>query len=134
MLKKLSILRSGLNIDSEYAEKNNFANPFTTFSMAKNVTNVFNSRIGLSTTGYSLPLYRKGDIEHGKCEIDVKLPYSYICLYDSETEDNFIYKIVNNNYDVNGNQKVQRAYHQSRISLECKNIFYNYCLGIKNNT
>jgi nicotinamide mononucleotide (NMN) deamidase PncC len=121
-----------LNIDSKFAEKNNFANPFTTFNMAKNVTEIFNSRIGISTTGYSLPLFRKANIENGNCEIDVKIPFSYICLYDAKTKLNIIYKIINKDYDLNGNQKVQKAHTQTIIALECKKLFYDYCLRIKN--
>lgn len=117
-----------LHVDSEYAEKNNFANPFTTFTMAKNVTKIFNSRIGLSTTGYSLPLYREQDLEIGKCEIDIKTPYAYICLYDSINGIHKICKITNDDYLISGDQRMQRAHMQSKIALECKKIFDSYCL------
>lgn len=117
-----------LHVDAEYAEQNNFANPFTTFTMAQNVTKIFNSRIGLSTTGFSLPLYRERGLESGKCEIDVKVPYAYICLYDSKDESHKIYKIINDEYIPGGNQKVQRAQMQSKIALECKYLFHDYCL------
>ena len=119
-----------LHIDDVYAEKNNFANPFTTYIMAKNVTDIFHSRIGLSTTGFSLPTYRAENLESGKCEINVKIPYAYICLYDAETEYNYTRKITNDNYDDNVNKKIQRAQMQSKIALECKKIFENYCLKI----
>ena len=119
-----------LNVDAEYAEKNNFANPFTTYTMAKNVANLFNSRIGLSTTGFSLPLYRDEDLSTGKCKIDVTTPYAYICLYDTKTGSHKIYKIVNNDYIKDGNQKIQRAQMQSKIALKCKKIFEEYCINI----
>lgn len=122
-----------LNVDEVYAEKNNFANAFTTFSMAQNVTKIFKSRIGLSTTGYSLPLYREANLENNKCEINVQTPYAYICLYDSETEYNVVYKIINDNYTKSSNQKIQRAQMQSKIALESKKIFEEYCLKIKKN-
>jgi PncC family amidohydrolase len=120
-----------LHIDSEYAEKNNFANSFTTYEMAKNCTSIFNSRIGLATTGFSLPQYRKADLINNTCEIDVKIPYAYICLYDSQNDNNIIRKIVNDSYDLNGNQKIQRAQMQSKTALECKKIFEQYCLKIE---
>jgi len=114
-----------LNIKFGQDEIKNFANPFTTFIMAKNVTDIFKSRIGISTTGYSLPLLFKDGVE-----IDVNIPYSCFCLYDSKTGYNKLYKYIHTNYDPNGNQKVQRAQHQSKIAIECKKIFYEYCLKI----
>jgi nicotinamide mononucleotide (NMN) deamidase PncC len=119
-----------LSVDAEYAEKTNFANPFTTYTMAKNVTEIFKSRIGLSTTGYSLPLFREPDLINGKCEINVKMPYAYICIYDSYIDSHKIYKITNSDFVASGNQKVQRAQMQSKISLKCKQIFYEYCKDI----
>jgi PncC family amidohydrolase len=116
-----------LGIDAKYAELNNFANPFTTFIMAKNVTKIFNSRIGLSTTGFSLPTFREENLEDGKCGIDVRVPYAYICLYDSKNDSHKIYKIVNDDYQPGGNQRIQRARMQSKIALECKKTFDDYC-------
>jgi PncC family amidohydrolase len=116
-----------LGVDSKYAELNNFANPFTTFIMAKNVAKLFNSRIGLSTTGFSLPTFREENLEEGKCEIDVLVPYAYICLYDSKNDSHKIYKIVNDDYQLGGNQRIQRAQMQSKIALECKKTFDDYC-------
>jgi PncC family amidohydrolase len=120
-----------LNVDVKYAELNNFANPFTTFTMAKNVTKIFNSRIGLSTTGFSLPTFREEDLDAGKCEIDVRVPYAYICLYDSKNDSHKIYKIVNDEYQLSGNQRIQRAQMQSKIALECKKLFDEYCYKSK---
>jgi PncC family amidohydrolase len=120
-----------LKVDAEYAEKYNFANPFTTYTMAKNVTEIFKSRIGLSTTGYSLPLFREENIDSGKCEINIKTPYAYICIYDSQNDYHKIYKIINNSYLANGNQKIQRAQMQSNIALKCKKIFNEYCKQVK---
>lgn len=118
-----------LNIDAKYAELNNFANPFTTYTMAKNVTKIFNARIGLSTTGFSLPTFREADLDKGKCEINVEVPYAYFCLYDSLVNSHKIYKIFNEEYQIGGNQKVQRAQMQSKIALECKKIYDEYCLN-----
>jgi PncC family amidohydrolase len=120
-----------LDIDDVYAEKNNFANPFTTYEMAKNVTKIFHSRIGLATTGFSLPMYREENLEDGKCEINVKIPYAYVCLYDSEIDYNFTYKIVISEYNDNENKKIQRAQMQSKVALDCKKTFENYCLKIQ---
>jgi nicotinamide mononucleotide (NMN) deamidase PncC len=116
-----------LGVDAEYAERNNFANPFTTYIMAKNVTNMFQSRIGISTTGFSLPLYREANLLQGKCEIDVKVPYAYICSYDALYDTHRIIKVTNDNYSPSGNQRVQRAKMQVKIALQCKKIFVDYC-------
>lgn len=117
-----------LHVDDKYAEANNFANPFTTFTMAKNVTKIFNSRIGLSTTGFSLPTFREEDKANGKCKINIETPYAFICLYDSKKDYNKIHKITNYSYVIGGNKKIQRAHMQSRIALECKKIYETYCL------
>jgi PncC family amidohydrolase len=119
-----------LQIDAKYAELNNFANAFTTFDMAKNVSQIFGSRIGLSTTGYSLPLYRPENIEEGKCEIDVKIPYAYFCLYDSQTNYHIVHKITNDEYDETASKKLQRAKMQVKIALCCKKIYDEYCTRI----
>ena len=116
-----------LDVDAEYAERNNFANPFTTYIMAKNVTIMFQSRIGISTTGFSLPLYREPNLAQGKCEIDVKIPYAYICLYDTLIDKHRIIKVTNDNYSPSGNQRVQRAQMQVKIAIQCKKIFVEYC-------
>jgi nicotinamide mononucleotide (NMN) deamidase PncC len=119
-----------LLIDAEYAELNNFANTFTTFDMAKNVSQIFGSRIGLSTTGYSLPLYRPENIKEGKCEIDVKIPYAFVCLYDSQTEYHIVYRITNDDYDKTISKKMQRAKMQVKIALCGKKLYEDYCSRI----
>ena len=116
-----------LGVDAKYAEKTNFANPFTTFTMAKNVTDMFQSRIGLSTTGFSLPLFREANLEKGMCEIDIKIPYAYICLYDALCDTHKIFKVTNDDYLEYGNQKMQRAQMQAKIALQTKKIFEDYC-------
>lgn len=121
-----------LDVDTEYAEKNNFANPFTTFTMAKNVAKLFKSRIGISTTGFSLPTYRTADPSNGKCEISVDIPYAYICLYDALTDNNAIYKITNFDYSPDADQKIQRAQMQVKVAMYCKQLFEEYCLKQNN--
>lgn len=121
--------RKLLDVDEKYAELNTFANPFTTFTMAKNVTGIFQSRIGLATTGFSLPTYREEDLKNGKCEINVTTPYAYVCLYDALLENTKIYKLTNlNNSD--DNEKLQRARMQANVALQCKKIFERYCANI----
>lgn len=118
-----------LNVDEVFAEKNGFANPFTTFTMAKNVTSIFQSRIGLSTTGFSLPMYREKNEK--QCELKIDVPYAYVCLYDSKIDYHKIHKIVNNDYNELNNQKLQRAQMQSKVALKCKKIYEDYCLKNK---
>lgn len=116
-----------LGVDAVYAEKNNFANPFTTFTMAKNVTELFQSRVGLSTTGFSLPLFRNANLDNGKCEINVKTPYAFICIYDALYDTHKIYKVTNDEYSDDINQKVQRAKMQAKIAMQSKKIYEEYC-------
>ena len=121
-----------LDIDEKYAELNNFANPFTTYTMAKNVTGIFQSRIWISTTGFSLPTYREADLENGKCEINVSIPYAYVCLYDALLENAKIYKLTNDFYSAgtsSQDKKIQRAQMQAKVALQCKKIFEKYCIG-----
>lgn len=123
-----------LDIDEKYAELNNFANPFTTYTMAKNVTGIFQSRIGISTTGFSLPTYREADLENGKCEINVTTPYAYVCLYDALLDNTKIYKLTNNFYSAgtsSQDKKIQRAQMQAKVALHCKKIFELYCMNVK---
>ena len=121
--------RKLLHVDAEYAELNNFANPFTTYTMAKNVTGIFQSRIGISTTGFSLPTYRDEDLENGKCRIDVSTPYAYTCIYDALLDRSKIYKLTNVAYKSNS-EKMQRAQMQAKVALKSKKIFENYCMEL----
>jgi hypothetical protein len=119
-----------LDVDEKYAELNNFANPFTTYTMAKNVTNIFNSRIGISTTGFSLPMFRPADLENDKCEINVDIPYAYICIYDALLDKIKIYKLSNDLYTEDKNQKIQRAQMQAKIAIKSKILFEEYCMWL----
>lgn len=114
-----------LGIDIEYAEKNNFANPFTTSEMAKAVIKMFNSRIGLATTGYSLPLKREENLANNECALDIKNPYAIICLYDSYKNYEII-KTIEFTYDPRVKDNLQRATVQSKVSIEGKKIYLEY--------
>lgn len=116
-----------LNVDDKYAEKNNFANPFTTYTMARNVTELFDARIGISTTGYSLPTYRGENKDKGQCEINVDIPYAYVCLFDALLDTHKILKLTNSDYDILGNQKRQRAEMQVKVAMFCKKLYKDYC-------
>ncbi len=116
-----------LNVDDVYAEKNNFANPFTTYTMARNVTELFNARIGISTTGYSLPTYRGENKDKGLCEINVDIPYAYVCLFDALLDTHKVLKLTNNDYNILGNQKRQRAEMQVKVAVFCKKLYKDYC-------
>lgn len=112
-----------LNINIEYAERNNFANVFTTREMARAVCKMFNARIGLSTTGYSLPFKR--DASEGLCALDVKHPYAYICLYD-RLLDYEIIKHIEFTYDKHSSDTIQRASVQTRVALEGRKLYLKY--------
>lgn len=117
-----------LGVDIQYAEKNNFANPFTTSEMAKSVVKMLKSRIGLSTTGYSLPFHREAT-EH-ECEINVMTPYAYICLYDDLTKYEVIQKIEYVKYDPKDTQAIQKASAQAFFSLEALKMYKEYVNGL----
>jgi len=114
-----------LGVDIKYAEKNNFANPFTTFEMAKSVANMFNSRIGMATTGYSLPTSRDENLEKGECLLDIKVPYAFICLYDSKTGDQIINKVVFK-YDNTKSDIINKATMQAKVGLEGRRIYMEF--------
>jgi PncC family amidohydrolase len=125
-----------LGVDNKYAEKHNFANHYTTLMMAKNISKKFNSRIGISNTGFSLPTYRDAEKNKNgeiyKCKIDVRIPFAYICIYDNKTDFHKIYHIENENYCITKNQKAERAIMQVLIAKKTKEIFKNYCNKRKN--
>lgn len=123
-----------LKVDVTYAEKNNFANPFTTLEMAKAVAAMLKSRIGIATTGYSLP--KKQDATDTVCELDVTIPYAYICLYDSHLQKDVTIKVTYDKYSADTNQAVQKASAQALFSLEALKLFNNYKADIekKNDT
>lgn len=127
--------RDILGVDAEYAEKNNFANPYTTYTMAQNIVKKFNSRIGISNTGFSLPFNRNAEFDSDnnmiKCEINVKVPYAYICIYDDLTNYHKIYLIKNDNYDMYAKQKIERSRMQLLVAKKTKKIFIDYCRFIK---
>lgn len=124
-----------LGVDENYAERYNFANPYTTYTMAKNVSRKFNSRIGISNTGFSLPTYRNEELDNYgnlyKCKIDVKIPFAYICIYDNMFDYHKIYFIEYDNYSKKKNQKGERALMQVLIAKKTKEIFKNYCIKSK---
>lgn len=113
-----------LGIDTQYAEKNNFANPFTTTEMAKAVTKMLKSRIGIATTGYSLP--KKQSASETLCELDIKIPYAHICLYDSFLDVSISIKVEYKKYNAKDNQAVQKASAQALFALEAHKLYNSY--------
>jgi PncC family amidohydrolase len=120
-----------LGVDVVYAEQHNFANPFTTAEMAKAVVKMLKSRIGIATTGYSLPLKRAADEKTGVCELNVEIPYAYICMYDSATDSEFITKVEYTSYDAKGNQAIQKAAAQAHFALKAHKMYTEYVEKIK---
>ena len=114
-----------LGIDTDYAEANNFANPFTTLEMAKSVAKMFNSRIGMATTGYSLPYYRMANKEKNECELNIAHPYAYITLYDRFTNHEITIR-EDFRYNPNENNTIQRAMVQSKIALIATSMYQKY--------
>lgn len=114
-----------LNIDVQYAELHNHANEFTTTEMAKAAVKMFKSRIGIATTGYSLPYKRDENKELGQCELNITTPYAYICLYDVLLDKSIILK-KEYEYDPNQSDKLQRATLQAKVAIEATNLYKEY--------
>ncbi len=121
-----------LGVDVKFAESNNFANPFTTAEMARSVAKMFNSRIGLATTGYSLPMVRAENKETGECALNITKPYAYICLFDRLTNNETITK-VEYEFDPNKSITMQRASVQARVALAALKFYNDYVEKIKDN-
>ncbi len=119
-----------LGIDTDYAEANNFANPFTTLEMAKSVSKMFNSRIGMATTGYSLPYYRDENKERNECELNITKPYAYITLYDRFTNKEITIR-EEFNYNAKDNNTIQRAMVQSKIALIATSMYKKHIEKLK---
>ena len=120
-----------LNVDVNYAESHNFANPFTTAEMARAVVKMLKSRIGIATTGYSLPMKRMADEKTNVCELNIVIPYAYICLYDSFTDEEITYKIEYDSYSGVGNQAVQKASAQALFALKAHKLYNTYVEKMK---
>lgn len=103
---------------------NNTIDAFSSFIMAKNATEIFKSRIGISILGLSLSLEDKNNI-------------FYICLYDSINLYNKIYTMDYTNFlykqDISKKSRRSMQYNiKNKITFDCKKIFYDYCLFIEN--
>jgi PncC family amidohydrolase len=109
-----------LGIDTDFAEKQNFANPFTTEEMARAIVKKFNSRYGLSTTGYSLP-YSRAETKDLSA-LNIETPYAYICLYDALTNRSITIR-KEFAYDPNGSRIQQRAAMQAKVALEAAKMY-----------
>lgn len=120
-----------LGIDTVYAEKNNFANPFTTSEMARAVTKMLKSRFGIATTGYSLPKKQAADETH--CELDVKIPYACICLYDSYLNVDISITVHYKKYTPDENQALHKASAQAMFALEAHKLYKDYIAKLKEN-
>jgi PncC family amidohydrolase len=119
-----------LGIDVEYAERNNHANCFTTEEMARAAAKKLNARIGIATTGYSLPTSRAEDTVRGYCALDIKQPYAIIALYDTALQ----YSLMRNVayvYDERLSSKVNRATMQARVAIEAKKMYVDYVKKLK---
>ena len=112
-----------LGIDIEYAEQNNFTNDYTTLQMAKKIAEMFNARIGISTTGYSHPTRREKT--ETQCELNIEHPYAKICIYDRYTDMHKIYRF-DFEYDPNKSENMQRANVQVKVALEARKLYQDY--------
>jgi PncC family amidohydrolase len=119
-----------LKIDMDYAERNNHANPFTTLEMAKAIVRMFKSRIGIATTGYSLPYHREENKEKHECALSIEHPYAYITLFDSYTN----YEITVKQefvYNPQLTKSFQRANVQALVALKATNMYNEYVKKIQ---
>jgi PncC family amidohydrolase len=114
-----------LGIDTAYAELHNHANPFTTAEMAKAIVGKFKTRIGIATTGYSLPFHREENKEADECELHIDKPYAYICLYDVLLDKNITIK-EEFDYDPTQPRSLQRAMVQAKVSIKATQLYRDY--------
>ncbi len=119
-----------LGIDTDYAEKNNFANPFTTVEMAKAIVKKFKSRFGIATTGYSLPYSRPENKEKGEEALNIETPYAYICIYDSATNSELTIR-KDFPFDPAISKIQQRATMQAKVAIEATNMYKDVVSKIK---
>lgn len=118
-----------LGIDIKYAELYNFANPLTTYEMAVAICKRFKSRIGIATTGYSLPYSREEDKSNGLCALDIRIPYVMVTLYDSQTNYNLTRRF---DYDFEEvTPKLLRSRVQAKASLDAQKMYLEYCYRIQ---
>ena len=96
-------------------------NAFSSLFMAKAATAKFKTRIGLSASGYIIPIAKS------LTEVIVikKELCAYICLYDSVSDKEIIHKIPLK-YDPTMNSRMQRSTIQVKISLMCKQLYNDY--------
>lgn len=114
-----------LNVADKTIEETDHANPFITWYMAIAAINKFDARIGLATTGYSLPTKREEDPETGFCALDITTPKACICLYDA-LEDIKIIRHFEIPIDPDLQKKVQRATVQTRIAIAAHHMYEDY--------
>jgi PncC family amidohydrolase len=119
-----------LKIDMTYAEENNFANPYTTMEMAKSIISIFKSRIGMATTGYSLPYSRQENKERHECALSVEHPYAYIALYDSVNGTEIIVR-EDYTYNLGVPDVLQRASVQAKIAIKGALLYKKYADKLK---
>lgn len=118
-----------LGIDVNYAELHNFTNELTTNAMAKAAAEKFNARIGLATTGYSLPI-KRDEIPGKCCALDIDKPYTVISLYDSKLDVYFVDKL-SFEYFPEKPKRFQRATVQSKTALRGKRMYQRYIKQLK---
>jgi PncC family amidohydrolase len=122
-----------LSVDTDFAEMNNFGNPFTTAEMARAVVKQLKSRIGIATTGYSLPVKREESLDKKECALDIKIPYAYICIYDSLMDTITITHVEYTKYDSTSNKSIQKASAQALFALEAHRMYDKLVMKIKEN-
>jgi hypothetical protein len=115
-----------LNMNDIYinnTSSNNRIDVFNSFIMAKDVANLFKSRIGLSISSNNL--------------LDDNDSIFYVCIYDSKKSYNKIHILDYMNFlqtqDISKRSKRSKSYLiKNKLSFDCKKIFYDYCIQIEN--
>ena len=114
-----------LDIVPRKEDKYNFANDYTTGEMAAAACRMFKSRIGIATTGYSLPINKKKNNDRSACPMEITIPYAIICLYDSLL-DKYIFKKISFPYDAKYSKKINRALVQTKVAEAGRKLFQSY--------
>lgn len=109
-----------LSMDVKYLQTHDYATPYITEDMARRAVDLFNSRFGMATTGYSLPITRSASDK--KCALNIEQPFAYISLYDS-VPDMCVTCRVDYEYDPSYSNKINRARVQSKTALHGRQIY-----------
>jgi hypothetical protein len=106
-----------LKINKSYADQ------ITALQMAKNVAKIFDSELGISNIGYTIPNIIPNYLTEPCATIK---PFAYICLYDVKQDFHKIYHFINDDYDSTKAPRILHGNMKIQVALRCKAIYEEY--------